>query len=70
MKLAAGRKVRHRSKDTGRVLYTEFEADPATARHYIDKILPAKQDVDVNLSGSVVINTNVKPDLGPPPKKR
>ena len=61
--------VKHRNSE-GKVIYTEFEVDPATTRHYIDKILPTKRDVDVNLTGSVVVNTNVNPDMGPPPKKK
>ena len=65
--LAAGRMVKHRNSE-GKVIYTEFEADPATTRHYVDKILPTKQDV--NLTGSIVINTNVRPNLGPPRKKK
>jgi hypothetical protein len=45
--LAAGRWVKHRDAKTGKV-WKEFEVDPATVRHYIDKLVPAAaQQIDV-----------------------
>ncbi len=50
LQLAGGRKVKDRNAETGKVLYTELEADSATTRHYIDKLIPAaKQTIDLNL---------------------
>lgn len=66
---AGGRRVKHRNAE-GKVIYTEYEADAATTRHFMDKMVPAKQDIDVKLTGDVEIRTNVKPDMGPPPKRK
>lgn len=69
--LAGGRKIKHRSVDGKKVLYTEFEADPATTRHYIDKFMPAvRTEADVNVKGIVEIFTNVSVEMGPPPKAK
>lgn len=63
---AAGRLVKHRNKDTGAILWTEFEADPRVTCHFIDKLLPtAKQELDLLVHGKVEVFTNVQPDLGP-----
>ncbi len=66
VRLAIGGKARRLNEKTGKVVSVDVEADGATLRHYLDKILPSKQDTDVNLSGSVEIFTNVDVDLGPP----
>ncbi len=66
LRLAIGGKARRLNEKTGKIVSVDVEADGATLRHYLDKILPSKQDTDVNLSGSVEIFTNVDVDLGPP----
>jgi hypothetical protein len=41
--------------------YEVFVSDPASTRHWIDKFVPtAKQEVDLNVNGSVEIYTNVR----------
>ena len=61
-----GRLVKHRNKETGKVLWTEFEAEPRVTCHFIDKLLPAaKQELDLTVHGKVEVFTNVQPDLGP-----
>ena len=70
LRLAIGGKARRLNEKTGKVVSVDVEADGATLRHYLDKILPSKQDVDFNLSGSVNIYTNVDVDLGPPRKDK
>jgi hypothetical protein len=48
--LAGGRWVKYRNKKTGKLLWTEFEADPATVRHYIERLIPAaRQGVDIGM---------------------
>lgn len=61
--LAHGRMVNKYHE--GVVVNQEFEADAATTRHFIDKLLPAaKQEVglDVGVHGTVNVYTNVDPD--------
>jgi signal transduction histidine kinase len=42
--------VKYRNKETGKLLWTEFEADPATVRHYIERLIPAaRQGVDIGM---------------------
>lgn len=65
--LAAGRKVKHRDPATGKILWTEVEADAPTTRHFIDKLVPSvRTETDLTLHGKVEIFTNVVPNLGPP----
>jgi hypothetical protein len=46
--LAAGRLVKHRHPTTGKVLWSEIEADPATTRHFIERLVPpARLALDV-----------------------
>ena len=68
--LAAGKRVRYKDVKTGEIVHLQVDPDPSTTRHFIDKMVPSKENLDVNLTGGVVINTNVKPDMGPPLKKK
>ena len=46
--LAKGRKVKHRSATTGRILWTEYEADAARTRHFVERLVPAaRQGIDI-----------------------
>jgi len=43
--------------------YEVWVVDAASTRHFVDKLIPAmKQEVEVNLHGSVEVFTNVDPD--------
>ncbi len=64
--LAAGKRVRYKDVKTGEIVHLQVDPDPSTTRHYIDKLVPPKEKVDIDLSGSVEIFTNVDVDLGPP----
>jgi hypothetical protein len=53
-KLSFGRWVWHYNQQTGEKLYKEFEVDPTTVRHFIDKLLPAaKTTMAMELTGSL-----------------
>ena len=69
IKMSVTRKVKVLN-GKGKLVTVDREADRTVTMHYVDKFMPSKQAVDVNLSGSVVVNTNVNPDMGPPPKKK
>jgi len=69
VELAKGHKIKH-FDDKGKLLYTEKVVDGATCRHYVDKMVPPKEKVDIDLTGSVNVYTNVDPDLGPPIKRK
>lgn len=62
LELAGGREVKHYNQQTGAHIYTEFEVDGPTLRHWIDKVLPAaKQEIDIKHGGTVIIRT-IDPD--------
>ncbi len=67
--LAAGKTKKFVDAETGEIVHLQIDPDPSTTRHYVDKLVPPKEKVDVDLIGSVEIFTNVNPDLGPPRKK-
>lgn len=76
IQFAKGRKVKHRHRETGDVLWTEFEAEPKVTCHFIDKLLPAaKQELSIEHKGkidSTVIVETVDPhgvSGGRPPQR-
>lgn len=62
LQLAGGRKVKHYNQQTGKYIYTEWEVDAPTLRHWIDKLVPAaRQEIDIQTHGTVIVKTNVDP---------
>ena len=50
--LAGGRWVQHYNAQTGEKTFREFEADPATVRHFIDRLIPsAKTMTSIEFTG-------------------